>query len=221
MHLDRTLKLSEISRTSSEVVIMAKFWMPDDTIMSSDRIADLIRKGELKDMDEFGNDYIGGTLEEETSGNDKTWNKVITGTKRNSDGTPNMGDVSDGYHTFDELYEHSSILFLSLLYFIEDSNEFRDFESLHIQAHPWYSKQHDDGSMFPGMFIAGMSTEYGSVAYHFDEKYLPLFEKAGIKYLEKAPEWDGNSPEDGLEVLKKLVTEYYHEPEDEEEEDDD
>ena len=182
---------------------MAKFYNEDGSKTSTDRILDEYHAKKDVEMGQFSNDYLGATLEEASKDTD-SWNKVISGTKRNSDGTPDMGDVSDGYHTFNELYEHRSILFLALLRSIQDVNEFADYESLHIFARPWYSKQHEDGTMFPGMFIAGMSTDYGSVTYHFDEKYLPLFEKAEIEYLEKAPRWDGHTPEDGLEVIKSL-----------------
>lgn len=181
---------------------MAKFYNIDGTITSTDKILDEYHRRKGTQMDY--NDYLTSDVLEETSKDTDSWKKVITGTKRNSDGTPNMGDVSDGYHTFNELYEHRSILFLALLRSIQDVNEFADYESLHIFARPWYSKQHEDGTMFPGMFIAGMSTDYGSVTYHFDEKYLPLFEKAEIEYLDRAPKWDGHTPEDGLEVLKTL-----------------
>ena len=181
---------------------MTKFYEEDGTIASTDRILDEYHKKKGIRMDY--NEYIGSDTLEETSKDTGSWKKVITGTKRNSDGTPNMGEVSDGYHTFDELYEHRSILFLALLRSIQDVNDFCDFEGLHIFARPWYSKQHEDGTMFPGMFIAGMSTDYGSVTYHFDEKYLPLFEKAEIEYLERAPKWDGHTPQDGLEVIKSL-----------------
>lgn len=182
---------------------MAKFYNDDGTITSTDRILDEYHIKKDVHMGQFSNDYLGDAIEE-ASKDTKSWKKVITGTKRNSDGTPNMGDVSDGYHTFDELYEHRSILFLALLRSIQDTNEFAEYESLDVFAHPWYSKKHEDGTMFPGMFIAGMSTDHGSVTYHFDEKYLPLFEKAEIEYLDRAPEWDGHTPEDGLEVLKAL-----------------
>lgn len=182
---------------------MAKFWLEDDEIVSSDTLSDRYHKGELN-METSGNDYLGGTLEEGSSNSD-SWNKVISGTKRNSDGTPNMGDVSDGYHTFDELYEHRSILFCSLLAALNWHDQHFSYEGIDIDSEPWYSTKHDDGTMFPGMFIAGItSKKLGSVTYHFDEKYLPLFRSAGIPYRETAPKWDGHTPEQGLEVLRQL-----------------
>ena len=46
------------------------------------------------------------------------------------------GEVSDGYHTFNELYEHRHALFLALM-----------------KAYPqwsWYSGKHHDGSEWQG-----------------------------------------------------------------------
>ena len=55
--------------------------------------------------------------------------------------------------------------------------------------------------MYEGMFIVGLKTDSGTVTYHCEDKYRDLFKD--IKSLDKAPEWDGATPEDGLEFLKK------------------
>lgn len=103
--------------------------------------------------------------------------------------TKEFGDISDGYHTFDELYHHRAILF-SVICTI--------FSRL-----AWKSKKHDDGSMFDGMFIVGIETPNGPVTYHYYiDKYWDLF---NVKELEYAPKWDGHSPEDAIERIKSLV----------------
>ena len=51
------------------------------------------------------------------------------------------GDISDGYHTFEELYEHRCALFVALLIKSPDIS--------------WYSLKHSDGSDWPGWFIDG------------------------------------------------------------------
>ena len=89
-------------------------------------------------------------------------------------------EISDGYHTFGELYYHRMILFLRIL---------KDHKDL-----AWRSKQHHDGTMFDGDFICGIDTPKGQYTYHYDLKYWDLFE--GIKVLDKAPEYDGHKPED-------------------------
>ena len=127
------------------------------------------------------------------------WEIILHGDTYNSDGTPDMGNVSDGYHTFNDLYEHRSVLFCTVCELLA-RGALPD-----INAKPWYSMLHNDGTMYPGMFIAGIETDEGSVTYHFEEHDLYLFEKSSIPYLETAPKWDGNTSEQGLAVLKILL----------------
>ena len=67
----------------------------------------------------------------------------------------------------------------------------------------WKSKLHSDGTMYDGMFIVGLNTQDGPVTYHFDMKYWDIATQ--IPEIEKAPEWDGCSPQEGL---KRLVKEF-------------
>ena len=131
------------------------------------------------------NDYLSEGEEQSP----KCWAKTISGSEFNSDGTPNMDNVSDGYHTFGELYHHRSILFLGLCMACKDRS--------------WKSKLHSDGTMYDGMFIVGLNTQDGPVTYHFDMKYWDIATQ--IPEIEKAPEWDGCSPQEGL---KRLVKEF-------------
>lgn len=93
-----------------------------------------------------------------------------------------IGKVSDGYHTFDELYEHRCLLFMSLM-----------------KAHPeisWISNMHDDGSSLDGWFIAGMSLPTGQITYHIPEKLWSLANKTRCKVQKYAPKWDGHTSVD-------------------------
>ena len=92
----------------------------------------------------------------------------------------NKSQISDGYHTFEELYYHRMILFSIIL---------KQNKQL-----SWKSKLHNDGTMFDNYFICGINTPQGQYTYHYDMKYWDRFD--GIKELEKAPEWDGHLPED-------------------------
>ena len=61
--------------------------------------------------------------------------------------------VSDGYHTFKELYEHRVVLFVALITALTQQ-----------EYHPsnkicWKSKKHSDGTMYDGWFIAGIGLE--------------------------------------------------------------
>ena len=94
--------------------------------------------------------------------------------------------ISDGYHTFEELYYHRMILF-----------------SLLCKAHKdkaWKSKQHHDGTMFDGDFIVGICTPEGQYTYHYDLGYWDEFD---VKELDCAPEYDGHKPSD-IDRLKSL-----------------
>lgn len=93
--------------------------------------------------------------------------------------------VSDKWHTFDELYYHRMILFLT----IQKSNLERS----------WKSKQHHDGTMFDDSFIVGIDTPEGQYSYHYDLKYWELFDE--IKELDKAPYYDGHKPSDISRLL--------------------
>lgn len=90
-----------------------------------------------------------------------------------------VGSVSDGYHTFDELYEHRCALFAALM-----------------KTNPeisWRANNHDDGTMFDGWFIAGMHLPTGDVTYHLPLRMWELLDNVGIETSNKAPKWDGHS----------------------------
>ena len=67
-----------------------------------------------------------------------------------------MGEVSDGYHTFNELYDHRAKLFSVIC----NSNK----------GLAWKSKLHDTGDMYDGMFIVGINTPEGPATYHYMPK---------------------------------------------------
>lgn len=98
------------------------------------------------------------------------------------------GDTSDGYHTFNELYHHRAVLF-----------------SVIVKAFPdkaWKSKQHNDGTMYDGMFIVGIDTPEGQATYHYDiDPYWDIFE---CYELARAPKWDGHTPAQAIERIGRL-----------------
>ena len=92
------------------------------------------------------------------------------------------GTLSDGYHTFNELYHHRGVLF-----------------SVICNANPlmaWKSKKHHDGTMYDGMFIVGIETPDGQATYHYD--MIPYWDMFNVKELFYAPEWDGHTPQDAI-----------------------
>lgn len=102
---------------------------------------------------------------------------------------PIDGNTSDGYHTFNELYHHRAVLFSVI---VEN-----------FAARAWKSKLHADGTMYDGMFIVGIETPDGQATYHYDvEPYWNLFR---CKEVDRAPEWDGHTPDQAIERIGKLV----------------
>lgn len=99
------------------------------------------------------------------------------------------GDTSDGYHTFDELYEHRTALLAALCVTLPDLS--------------WKSKFHDDGTMYDGMFIVGVELPTGTVTYHCEMKYWSMFN--AVTELLTAPVWDGATPEDSVKRLEAFA----------------
>lgn len=99
-----------------------------------------------------------------------------------------IGEVSDGYHTFNELYHHRAVLFSVIC------NQNKNLA--------WKSKKHDDGTMYEGMFIVGIDTPEGSATYHYDiEPYWNYFD---IEELAAAPVWDGHTPYKAIRRIQSL-----------------
>jgi hypothetical protein len=63
------------------------------------------------------------------------------------------GELSDGYHTYNELYEHRMILFSVIC---------NTYSKL-----AWKSKLHHNGEMFDGYFVVGIDTKDGQFTYHY------------------------------------------------------
>jgi hypothetical protein len=103
-------------------------------------------------------------------------------------GTEINGDTSDGYHTFNELYHHRAVLFSVVV----AANSGR----------AWKSKLHHDGTMYEGMFIVGVDTPQGQATYHYD--LVPYWDMFWCRELERAPEWDGHTPDDAIERIGSL-----------------
>ncbi len=97
-------------------------------------------------------------------------------------------DISDGYHTFTELYEHRCLLFACLISTLVNEG----FK----QA--WKSKQHSDGTEFDGWFIAGLDLPTGTVTYHLPNN---LWDLVYAPERNQAPVWDGHTSPDVIERL--------------------
>lgn len=93
--------------------------------------------------------------------------------------------ISDGYHTFADLYEQRLILSAALA---------------KNNPHAWKSKRHEDGSVpfGGGWFIMGFDTDEGCYTYHYELKDWYLFQ---CKELDKGKPWDGHTSKDVRRLL--------------------
>ena len=95
------------------------------------------------------------------------------------------GDVSDGYHTFNELYEFRKVYNAVLFNAWSD----RGLYSVHK------SKRHHDGDdcFGGGWFIVQATLPTGQISNHYELKDWDLF---NIPEKEKANEWDNHTEKD-------------------------
>ena len=96
-------------------------------------------------------------------------------------------DISDGYHTFGDLYKHRTYLLALAM--------------IHL-PYAWKARKHEDGTMFDGMFIVGFPTPNGMVTYHCDNEYWNDFK---IPEIPHAPHFDGYSDADVLDREKAFL----------------
>ena len=90
-------------------------------------------------------------------------------------GIKDIGDLSDGFHTFNQLYYQRMMLFATIV------KQNRD--------RAWKSLRHEDGELCfgGGWFIVGVDTPEGSYTYHYETNFYSLFDCAE---LERAKHWD-------------------------------
>ena len=81
-------------------------------------------------------------------------------------------DISDGSHTFGELYHDRMVLFSIICETYKDS--------------AWKSLKHSDGTIYKDYFIVGIDTSKGQFSYHYHVDYWNYF---SVKVLDFAPEW--------------------------------
>lgn len=109
------------------------------------------------------------------------------------------GEISDGYHTFNELYRYRMLYnaaFFNLL----------PKEIVHK------SKRHHDGEecFGGGWFIVMANLPNGQISNHYELKDWDLFQ---IPEKEVADEWDGHTPQEAADRLHKYLLEKQDEQE--------
>lgn len=99
-----------------------------------------------------------------------------------------MGEVSDGFHTFNQLYHQRAVLFATIV------NQNKD--------KAWKSWKHEDGKFCfdkgGEWFVVGIDTPGGSYTYHYEQKYWDMFD---CEELERGKHWDGHTEDDVTRLL--------------------
>ena len=114
-------------------------------------------------------------------------NNLIQTEKMN--GNISVKKISDGHHTFEDLYKNTLILFCTLCISNPDIS--------------WKEKKHlneENNPMFKGDFIAGINTPEVIATYHFKLEFWDLFQ---IPEIEKASKYDNY---DNATVLKRIYS---------------
>ena len=106
------------------------------------------------------------------------------------------GNISDGYHTFNELYEYR------LLYNASMFNELAKQGLYDVHK----SKLHSDGTIPFGddnWFIVQAELPTGQISNHYEMKDWDLFQ---VPIKEKANQYDGHTPQDVAKRLRDFLT---------------
>lgn len=123
------------------------------------------------------------------------WNEETKSLEKLKD-TEDKGNISDGYHTFNELYEYR------LLYNASMFNELAKQGLYDVHK----SKLHSDGTIPFGdenWFIVQAELPTGQISNHYEMKYWDLFQ---VPIKEKANQYDGHTPQDVAKRLRDFLT---------------
>ena len=111
----------------------------------------------------------------------------------------NIGEVSDGYHTFNDLYYYQMLYNAAF------------FKTLPAEYHPHKSFKHYNEKMEieecfgGGWFIVMAQLPTGQISNHYDIKYWDLF---CLPEQDCCDLWDGHTPKESFERLRKFIETY-------------
>lgn len=98
--------------------------------------------------------------------------------------------ISDGQHTFGDLYFHRMCLTKIIAYVVTTE----DAMLVGTRHRVYRSTKHSDDSMFDGYFIVVFKTPEGDYSYHYEMKYWDMFDF--LPTHDRADEYDGHTPDD-------------------------
>lgn len=101
------------------------------------------------------------------------------------------GKVSDGYHTFDDLYDHRCHLMIALMTRMPELS--------------WRADKNDDGNKWPGWFTAGIYLPTGTITYHLPQWMWSMLDGKDIETYDVGPKWDGHTSADVVTRLAAWI----------------
>ena len=140
----------------------------------------------MKTIKERAKEYSKGRWDEPTA-----YEAYIAGAKEQKSIDEELcksGEASDGYHTFNELYDFR-----------------REYNAALVNSGVWKahkSYKHHSGELCfgGGWFIVMIETPFGQISNHYENKYWDEFH---CEEKEFADEWDGHTKKDVIARLMK------------------
>ncbi len=96
------------------------------------------------------------------------------------------GDMSDGYHTFDELYEHRCLLFINWM--VSDG----------CPGRCYWLREHFEGW---DLIVCEVGRGEEQISYHVPKKYRELYESVIDELQSFEHVWDGHTSADVIARL--------------------
>lgn len=109
------------------------------------------------------------------------------------------GNTSDGFHTFDELYQFRMLY--NAAWFNAMADDISDWKV-------YKSKLHSDGTepFGGGWFVVGAELPTGQITNHYEMPHWDLFM---VPEVAKAPIWDGHTAQMVAERLEEFLRGHY------------
>ena len=181
-----------LSHNKWEGIIIDMEWSIDDIVYHIRENTGYISHQSVNELQPYKEDTVEGEEKDFAECIEKTIQECLFGKEDMED----KGNISDGYHTFNELYEYR------LLYNASMFNELAKQGLYDVHK----SKRHSDGTIPFGdenWFIVQAQLPTGQISNHYEMKDWDLFQ---VPIKEKANPYDGHTPQDVAKRLREFLT---------------
>ena len=181
-----------LSHNKWEGIIIDMEWSIDDIVYHIRENTGYISHQSVNELQPYKEDTVEEEEEDFAECIEKTIQECLFGKEDMED----KGNISDGYHTFNELYEYR------LLYNASMFNELAKQGLYDVHK----SKRHSDATIPFGdenWFIVQAELPTGQISNHYEMKDWDLFQ---VPIKEKANPYDGHTPQDVAKRLREFLT---------------